>query len=267
MSELDSDALPAVESQMKKMMQPYLESQKVIQDFVDAHKSQFDQIARAMTVAQKTATQISEAINFSGIIDSYKILQRVSEQATAVLKIPQLPVLEPTQFGGLYANILEEQETLPYIVSNRRMGWQDKEDIALMVAEHLNDGRVNDGEPTKNEDEDICNSTIQQLGLLPDRSKGEVVVVVNGNYAGAFSVKYGKYWDLLIRIAEGERFRHQDIRGALDYFNTNGRCPLYTKGKHELTQILGRDYDFVVFKVSVEVLTQKAFQTRRNKTA
>ena len=264
MRELDLDALSAVESQMKRLMQPYLESEKAIQGFIDAHKIQFDCVARAVADFEQTAKIISKAVDSSRILESYKEIQKLSEQATAVLKIPELPIFQPSQFGSLYANILEERETLPMVLSSRRMGWQDKEDIALMVADYIDERRI-DEDIEEEESDMIPDLKIKQLGLLPNRSEEEIIVVVNGDYKRIFKARYRKYWDLLVRVAEGERFRHKEIRGALDYFNTNGRCPLYAQGGYELTRILGIDHDFVVFKVSVEILTQKAFQTRRNK--
>lgn len=264
MKESDLDALPAVQSQMKKMMQPYLESQKVIQDFVDAHHSQFNHIAQTIADFQKTANRISETINFSGILDSYKAIQKVSEQATAMLKIPQLPIIEPGQFGGLYANILEEQEALPYIFPNRQMAWQDKEDIAVMVANYIDDEQPD--AVTQMEDEtDLSDTVVRQLALLPLKNEGKVMVVVNGDYKNAFPVRYKKYWDTLVRLAEGERMRHEDIRGVFDYFNTHSKCPLYTNTRCQITQILGRDYEVAVFKVSVEIISSKTLKTRQNR--
>lgn len=272
MREFDPDALPAVQSQMKKMMQPYLESQKVIQDFVDAHQSQFNDIASAVTDFQETAQQMTKMINFSGILESYKEIQKLREQMSVDLKIPELPIFEPSQFGNLYVNILEEQETLPLLLSNRQMNWQDKDDIALMVANYIDDKQMEEesdgGDVVMREAEVEAEeriSTIQRLAFLPKRSENLVTIVINGDYANSFSVRWGKYWEFLIRAAEGERFLYLDNRGVADYFNTNRRCPLYTQGGYELTQILGRDYEFAVLKVSVELLTPKMFQTRHNK--
>lgn len=260
----DLDALPAVESQMKKLIVPYLESEKKIQSFLDDHKNQFDRIAQVVSDFQETADKIARTVHFSGLLESFDDVRKVSELAQSVLKIPELPIFEPTQFGSLYANILEEHETAPLLMPSRQMAWQDKEDIAVMVANYIDDEQS--GEVAQVDDKtDPLDTEVHQLALLPLKNEEKVMVVVNGDYKNAFPVRCKQYWDTLVRIAEGERIRHKDIRGVFDYFNTNSKCPLYTNSRCEITQVLGRDYEIAVFKVSVEIISSKTLKTRQNR--
>jgi hypothetical protein len=260
---IDLTAVSAVQDQMKKAMQPYIESQKVIQDFIDAHQSQFNSIASAVADFQETAQRMTKLVDFPGILESYKEAQKLKEQMMDDLKIPALPIFEPSQFGSLYANVLEEQEALPLLLPNRQRNWVDKDDIALSVSDCVDEKQVEEESGEVETDERY--STIQRLAFLPRRNEGLVTIVINGDYTKSISVRWGKYWEFLIRAAEGERFSYLENRGTVDYFNTNRRCPLYTQGEYELTRILGKDYEFTVFKVSVEILTPKMFQTRLNK--
>ncbi|MBI3335676.1 MAG: hypothetical protein HY001_04215 [Candidatus Portnoybacteria bacterium] len=108
---------------------------------------------------------------------------------------------------------------------------------------------------------------IKKLELVKPRTGNKFKVVINEDYLNPI---YGdraiSSWDLLFRIAEGDIVDADNHKNAIDYFNFNEKCQLYTKTGHTVTKILKVEGGYISPAIEIEIITEKAFQQRANKS-
>lgn len=302
---LDLTAVSAVEHEMKDWLEPFLESQKetqkLVQNFLDTNQASFQAAAYALTGvaeaaagiskalpwpditasyrelqsstlaltgAAEAAARISNVLPWHEITESYREIQKITDLAKASFDIPKIAPLEPIRFGHLCVEVMEdEDEMIPALIPDRRITAEDRRLIALEVVQILKQEGLVVAADKKEEPKLLPAPNIQEIVLVRLEKRPKVRVVINGNYQGAFERSLGKYWSCLLRIAEQEQFSWERVRTTVNYFNTNAKCPIYTRGGHRLTQILQVEEGLVVPSVPIEVITEKAYQTRVNKEA
>jgi hypothetical protein len=154
---------------------------------------------------------------------------------------------------------------IPALIPDRKLTEEDKEDIALKVVEILEERGLAIAANRKEQPKLLPSPNIREILFVRLEGRPKVRVIVNGNYESAFLNGLGKYWGFLVRIAEQEDVVPDDMRGFLDYFNTNDRCSLYTRSGLGLTRVLQIENGRVVPTVRMEVISEKAYQTRLNK--
>lgn len=302
---LDLTNLSAVEllqEEMETVLAPHLESQKRIQSFFDDHKASFQAAAYALTsVGEATAgisktlhldeitasfqkmqsathaltgvaeaaARISNVLPWQEITESYRQMQQLTDLAKFSFDLPKITPIEPIRFGHLCVEVMEdEEEMIPTLIPDRKLTEEDKEDIALKVVEILEERGLVVAANKKEQPKLLPSPNIREILLVRLEGQRKVRVVVNGDYGRAFLSSLGKYWGFLVRIAEQEHFAHdEELRGILDYFNTNARCSLYTRSGFGLTQVLHIEDGRVVPAVRMEVISEKAYRTRLNKIA
>jgi hypothetical protein len=112
----------------------------------------------------------------------------------------------------------------------------------------------------------------KQIGnlVLVDLRSESYKIVINDQYLKSISVTRhpDKTWDLLFRLAEGEKIAYtQGHKSAIDFLNSNKECKLYSNTGCKLTEIFGRENGQLVLRVSHDIISPKAFETRKNKSA
>lgn len=300
---LDLTAVSAVEGEMKDWLEPFLESQKetqkLVQGFFDTHQASVQAAAYALTGVTEAmagiskslplqeitasyreiqsatyaltgtaeaAARISNVLPWQEITESYREMQKLTDLAKFSLDLPKITPIEPIRFGHLCVEVMEdEDEMIPALIPDRRVTAEDRRLIALEVVQILKQEGLVVAADKKEEPKLLPAPNIQKIVLVKLEKRQKIRVVINGNYQGAFERSLGKYWNCLLRIAEQEQFSWEGVRATVDYFNTNAKCPIYTRGGHQLTQILQVEEGLVVPSVPIEVITEKAYQTRVNK--
>ena len=82
---------------------------------------------------------------------------------------------------------------------------------------------------------------IQSIEIVPRDEDGKANVIVNGHLlAGARNI-YKDRWKALMEVAENNQSDPENAKGVMDYFNSDVRCPLYTSGLFDLTEVLVND--------------------------
>ena len=108
---------------------------------------------------------------------------------------------------------------------------------------------------------------IKKLELVKPKSGNKFKVVINEDYLNPI---YGdraiSSWDVLFLIAEGDIVDAENHKNAIDYFNFNEKCQLYTKTGHTVTKIFKVEGGYISPAVEIKVITEKAFQQRANKS-
>lgn len=108
---------------------------------------------------------------------------------------------------------------------------------------------------------------IKKLELVKPKTGNKFKVVINEDYLKPI---YGdraiSSWDLLFRVAEKDLVDAENNKNAIDYFNFNEKCQLYTKTGHAVTKILKVEGGYISPAIEIEIITEKAFQQRANKS-
>lgn len=103
--------------------------------------------------------------------------------------------------------------------------------------------------------------------VRPKLGGNKFLIVLNSNYETPLSVDKAKTsWDLLFKLAEGMEIQY-DIRykNNIDYFNSNAKNKIYTKGGYKRTKILRIDVRRIVPNIKIEMISKRAFEIRKNK--
>ena len=108
---------------------------------------------------------------------------------------------------------------------------------------------------------------IKEIVCVDSGQNNKFKVVLNGNYKNPIEGdKAISSWSILFRIADEEPIEYKEInKGNLDYFNSNKNNKIYTRTGYNLTKILKKERRFVVPNIEMEVISEKAFETRKNK--
>jgi hypothetical protein len=267
---LDLTAISAVEDEMKDWIEPFLESQKetqeLVQSFLDSNQASIQAAASALSGVAEAVARINDVLPWQEITASYREMQKLTEIANFSFNLPHIVPFEPIRFGHLCVEVMEdEEEMIPTLIPDRPLTEEDKNDIAMRVVEVLKAEGLIVSAQKPAQPKLLGAPTIREILLVRLERQDKVRVVINGNYTSAFVRGLKKYWGHLVRIAEQERFSVDDIKGAVDYFNRNSSCPLYTRSGFGLTQILQIDSGYVVPAIPIEIISEKAFRTRLNK--
>lgn len=98
-------------------------------------------------------------------------------------------------------------------------------------------------------------------------NSGKIKIIVNEDYQSPLEVSRKKYWSILYDIAENNK-PVTNNKAVLDYFNSHSKNPLYTSRGYKRTKILKSDgAACIVPNIIIELITEKKFAQRRNKTA
>ena len=108
---------------------------------------------------------------------------------------------------------------------------------------------------------------IKKLELVKPKAGNKFKVVINEDYLNPiYGDKAISSWDLLFRIAEGDIVDADNHKNAIDYFNFNEKCQLYTKTGHSVTKVLKVEGGYISPAIEIKMITEKAFQQRANKS-
>lgn len=108
---------------------------------------------------------------------------------------------------------------------------------------------------------------IKKLELVKPKSGNKFKIVINGDYLNPiYGDRAMPSWDLLFRIAEKDIIDAENHKNAIDYFNFNEKCQLYTKTGHSVTKILKVEGGYISPAIEIQIITEKAFQQRANKS-
>jgi len=109
---------------------------------------------------------------------------------------------------------------------------------------------------------------IKKLELVKPKSGNKFKVVINEDYLNPINADMAKSsWELLFQIAEKNLTEAEGHKSSFDYFNTNKGCRLYTKTGYQPTKILKVEGGYILPAIEVEVITEKAYQQRANKSS
>ena len=108
---------------------------------------------------------------------------------------------------------------------------------------------------------------IKKLELVKPKTGNKFKVVINEDYLNPIQGDRAiPSWDLLFRVAEGDMVDAENHKNAIDYFNSNKKCRLYTKTGHDRTKILKVEGGYISPAIEIKIITEKAFQQRANKS-
>ena len=95
------------------------------------------------------------------------------------------------------------------------------------------------------------------------------LMIINDDYEHSFTGDMVKpSWDTLFKLATGGQISYDPLKnkGSLDYLSSNTRNKLYTKTPYAMTKILKVEDGFLVPNIKLNTISEKAYQTRINKT-
>lgn len=112
----------------------------------------------------------------------------------------------------------------------------------------------------------IPDKTIKEMVCVqPKNDSSDFWIIVNANYSKPLRVsKNIKCWDLLFRIAEGEKIPFD--KNFTDYFNSNDKNKIYTQTGLSLTKVFrSGGKEITADNVKIKIISSKAFKTQSNK--
>ncbi len=103
--------------------------------------------------------------------------------------------------------------------------------------------------------------------VKPDDEDKKYQMIINDNYVNPLMCDRVKpSFDLLFKVAEGERPSAGEYKSNLDYFNTNKQNRIYTQTGLSLTKILKIIDGDIHPNIVMDVISEKALATRQNKS-
>jgi thymidylate synthase ThyX len=105
---------------------------------------------------------------------------------------------------------------------------------------------------------------IKKLTLVESNVGKSYKIVINDDYKKIVLVNGTGTWNVLLRLGKKESVEADGRKSALDYLNTNKHCQLYTKANYSLTKILSTDDGDIKSNIEIDVISEKALETRRN---
>jgi hypothetical protein len=264
---LDLDAIPVVENEVQTLLEPYVESQKVIQQFIDSNQETIRSLAASFNPIIKTADSIQKSLASIAIQQSFEQMQKVGELAVKSLQIPDISHILPREFGHLYLDVLEEREVVVRDVGSiTLLPYEEKMEIVMMVADELETRGFTTVKTVQPQPLLLAEAGINHIAVLPLHEEKRIVVIVNNDYEKPITRSLNKSWGMFLRTFEGEEFSFAEHRGVWDYFNHNNRCPLYTRTGYNLTQVFGSHFGKTVVLIEKEILTKHRFTRRTNQS-
>lgn len=111
---------------------------------------------------------------------------------------------------------------------------------------------------------------IQSIEFVKQGDDEKVIVMLNEQDSDTW-IKIdpnGKYWGKLIEVAGDGSASSDDPVDVANYFNTNKKCPLYSKTGFDLSEILtvSGNQLYPARSVTIEMKSSKTSARRRNKT-
>ncbi len=119
------------------------------------------------------------------------------------------------------------------------------------------------------------NSEIEIVSLHINRHEdgSRITVIINERYSddNVQPLARGGSWKKLLEVAENgftEVDTEKEAKRITDYFNTNKQCRIYTAyPRYKLTKIIKQDEREIFPNIKIEIVPQRAFVQRKNKTA
>lgn len=104
--------------------------------------------------------------------------------------------------------------------------------------------------------------------VRPENNGNRFLIVINNDYAKPIQGDKAKpSWDLLFKIAEKEQVSYEGHKQNIDYLNSNERNRIYTQTGLKKTQILKIEDGTIRANIPMEVISEKAYETRKRKMA
>ena len=101
----------------------------------------------------------------------------------------------------------------------------------------------------------------------PENKKNIFKIVINNDYLHSLTADRIKpSWNLLFKIAQKEQVPLEGNKGSLDYFNSNKNNKIYTQTGYKKTKILKIISNTIVPNIKIELISEKTFKIRRNKS-
>ncbi len=115
---------------------------------------------------------------------------------------------------------------------------------------------------------------IRSIEVIESDVDSKATFMINENPEHCLKLKPKNYWEKLVDVAKDGSTHSNNARAVADYFNSNDKCPLYTKTKRKnfgytLTRLLVVDNDTLrpALGVRIEIKTRKSIAQRKKKTA
>jgi len=115
----------------------------------------------------------------------------------------------------------------------------------------------------------ILSQYINEIICVKPNSGSRFKIVLNSSYNKTLvgdKTKDDSSWDILFKVANNEYppFNEKG-KQAIDYFNSNSNCKLYTQTEYKLTKILKVEGRAIVSNIKMKVIGEKAFKQRQEK--
>lgn len=228
---------------------------------LDAHRHEFQQVADALS---EVVTPVINRLEQSGVIDAVsRANAAVAEMAKEVAERQEMVRSLVTPLAHDY---LPSQPTLSGHGMHPIDRESEMETLADRVAEKLYErmsasaAAVSRQAPPTHYQR---SGTIQSLVLVESGKSDRYIIVINECYEKPLVVgRKQKAWDMLFRVAEGERIKYSTVKDQVDYLTVNRRCRLYTATQYPLCKILESVGDLVKAGVNLEIISDKAYKQR-----
>ena len=136
------------------------------------------------------------------------------------------------------------------------------------IVEKLLASLENQGKQAQKEIKKIVSSHIEKIIMVRPRNGGQYKIIVNNNYQHYFLVDGSRgAWKLLVEVAEKKMPEAEGQKISMDYLNSNKKCALYTNTSCQITKILKTQSIYIAPAIDLEIITEKGFQQRRNKSS
>ena len=113
---------------------------------------------------------------------------------------------------------------------------------------------------------------IKSLRVAKHKDDSRITVIINEKYSqGKIQPLTSKgRWKILLEVVENgsaEADTKKQAKSVIEYFNTNKKCMIYSKyPEYKLTKILKADDEQIYPNIETELMSQKTFIQRKNKT-
>ncbi len=264
---IDLTAVEVVENQLKKQLEPVVATQEMVKSILDLQQPMMKMVAESLASFAEAAQIAQKAIlPHLEVIDTFSRMQELVEQTKISFDLPAMLPIPPLEFGEMCVEVMEdEDEMIPLFVPDRRVTAEDRRLIAEEVVQILKEENLIIA--AKQQKTKLLGSpSIQKIAIVRPETKTRYHLIVNDNYQNPIQAGKAKCWEYFLRIAEGERFLIEQVKGVFDYLNTNKECLLYSRTDYALQKVLEIQSGVVVPAISIEVISEKAFATRRNKS-
>lgn len=228
---------------------------------LNAHRHEFQRVADTVSkVVIPTYNRLKE----SGIIEA--AARTATEVADVTRRAAERQEMMKSLVAPLAHDFLPSQSTWPRRGPQLPDRESEMDALAERVAEKLYAKMttpITNAQVRVKPIDDSDRENIRSLTMVEPGKSDRHIIVINENYEEPLIVgREQKSWDILFRVAEGERIGYSTVKDQVDYLTTNRRCKLYTTTKYPLCKILLSVGGLVVAGVDLKIIGGKAYKQR-----